>query len=172
MTTNNSKHDVYNKVEKLLQSFSSYINSFDGSPYAFANAEPMISEVFHKDWIFITADGPKDLQWYRSFCKSFAEHGSKAKVVDFRQTEIGIQVTIKNTINGVEVDPITYDGTAIKDDENGQYKIKYFEPVVTTKDTNNKSCSFVKPLNKNMINVGKMIQLVADCDSNPSTNKK
>ena len=163
MTTNNNQHDVY-RVEKLLDSFSSYINSFDGSPHAFANAETIMSEVFHKDWIFITDDGPKDLQWYRSFCKSFAEHGSIAKVLDVSQTENGIQVTIENTINGVEVDPITYDGL-VSIDENGQYKIKYFEPV-TIKDTN-KSRSF-EPFDKNLRNVEKMIQLVSDCDSSPS----
>ena len=163
MTTNNSQHDV-SRVEKLLQSFSSYINSFDGSPHAFANAEIIMSEVFHKDWIFITDDGPKDLQWYRNFCKSFAEHGSIAKVLNFSQTENGIQVTIENTINGVEVDPITYDGL-VSIDENGQYKIKYFEPV-TSKDSN-KSRSF-EPFDKNLRNVEKMIQLVSDCDSSPS----
>ena len=161
-TNNNSQHyDVY-RVEKLLQSFSSYINSFDGSPHAFANAETIMSEVFHKDWIFMTDDGPKDLQWYRNFCKSFAEHGSIAKVLNFSQTENGnIQVTIENTINGVEVDPITYDGL-VSIDENGQYTIKYFEPVII-KD-NNKSRSF-EPFDKNLRNVEKMIQLVSDCDS-------
>ena len=161
MTTNNSQHDV-SRVEKLLQSFSSYINCFDGSPHAFANAETIMSEVFHKDWIFLTDDGPKDLQWYRSFCKSFAEHGSIAKVLNFSQTENGIQVTIENTINGVEVDPITYDGL-VSIDENGQYKIKYFEPV-TIKNTP----SGFGPFDKNLRNVGKMIQLVSDCDSSPS----
>ena len=164
MTTNNNQHDVY-RVEKLLQSFSSYINSFDGSPHAFANAETIMSEVFHKDWIFMTDDGPKDLQWYRNFCKSFAEHGSIAKVLDCSQTENGIQVTIENTINGVEVDPITYDGL-VSIDENGQYKIKYFEPV-TIKD-NNKSRSFDEPFDKHLRNVEKMIQLVSDCDISPS----
>jgi len=175
MTTNNSHHDEY-KVEKLLQSFSSFINSLDGTPHAFANAEQIIEDVFHKEWLFLTNDGLKDLQWYRRFCKYFAEQGSIAKVLCFRQLQkennnIGIQVTIVNTVNGLEIDPITYDGRVVID-KNGLYKIRYFAPVTINKIRN----VVVEPFDKNMRNVGRMIKLVADNNDSSSlsnfTSKK
>lgn len=155
---NSNKLDDILPVRELLLQFTSFMNSLDGSPDAFTNAEPIIDKVFDPSWTFMTEDGPKNLEWYRNFCKSFAENGNIAKVTytGVKRTEHGIQVTIKNTVGGVEIDHITYDGTIIVD-SNGQHKINYFEPV-TTKDTH-------------MANVGKMIQLNAGCDGGVSQDE-
>lgn len=108
-----------------------------------------MDKLFDPSLVFITDDGPRDLQWYKQFAKDFAsKQGNMANVTYIISTASGFQVTIQNTINGNELDLIIYNGTCSKD-ENGQYKITYFEPVESN--------------NKHIKNVGKMIQLVEDC---------
>ena len=68
----------------------------------------------------------------------------------------GIQVTIKNVVAGTEIDPIIFDGVAVKVND-GQYKIIYFEPVAD---------EFLDDMNKNEENVGKMIKLVGEHEKN------
>ncbi len=132
---------------KLLQLYTSFIDSFDGKSDAFIRAGPMMDELFDSTFTFVTDDGKQGLQWYRNFAKSFAEgDGNVAKVTDIKSTENGIQVTINNTIAGVELDPIVYNGTTVVD-ENGEHKLSYFEPVTQSK-------------NNHVENVGKMIELV------------
>ena len=136
-------------IDDLIQLYTSFINSFDGSSCdVFESAEPLMDKLFDPSLVFITDDGPRDLQWYKQFAKDFAsKQGNMAKVTHITPTQTGIQVTIKNTIDGVELDPITYNGTISKD-ENAQYKITYFEPIESSI--------------KHIKNVGKMIQLVED----------
>lgn len=140
------------EMSNLLQLYTSFINSFDGSPNAFTIAEPIMDKVFDPSFILdITYDGPKDLQWYRNFVQSFATQGDMASVTHIKQTNDsgGIQVTIKNIVAGVEMDLITYNGTAKRED-NGEYKLTYFE---VSKDTPSKT-------NHHLENVGKMVRLV------------
>ena len=150
-TTTNNK-----AMDDLLKLYSSFINSFDGTPGAFERAEPIMDKLFDPSLTLITDDGPKDLDWYRSFAKSFAtEVGNTAKVTHIKPTPQGIQVTIKNVVAGIELDLITFNGTAEKD-ENGQFRITYFEPAGED-DTSSK--------NQHLENVGTMVQLVRDCES-------
>jgi len=137
-------------IDELIQLYTSFINSFDGSSCdVFESAEPLMDKLFDPSLVFITDDGQRDLVWYKQFAKDFAsKRDNMAKVTHITSTPSGFQVTIQNTINGVELDLITYNGTCSKD-ENGQYKITYFEPVESN--------------NKHIKNVGKMIQLVEDC---------
>ena len=137
-------------MNDLIQLYTSFINTFDGSSCdVFESAEPLMDKLFDPSLVFITGDGPRDLKWYKSFAEDFAsKQGNMAKVTHIISTQAGIQVTIKNIIDGVELDLITYNGTCSKD-ENGLYRITYFKPVETN--------------NKHMNNVGKMIQLVEDC---------
>jgi len=137
-------------MDDLIQLYTTFINSFDGSSCdVFESAEPLMDKLFDPSLVFITDEGPRDLQWYKQFAKDFAsKQGNMAKVTHIISTPSGFQVTIQNTINGNELDLITYNGTCSKD-ENGQYKITYFEPVESN--------------NKHIKNVGKMIQLVEDC---------
>ena len=95
-------------MDDLLKLYSSFINSFDGTPGAFERAEPIMDKLFDPSLTLITDDGPKDLDWYRSFAKSFAtEVGNTAKVTHIKPTPQGIQVTIKNVVAGIELDLIT-----------------------------------------------------------------
>jgi hypothetical protein len=137
-------------MNDLVQLYTSFINTFDGSSCdIFKSAEPLMDKLFDPSLVFITDEGPRDLIWYKKFAEDFAsKQGNMAKVTHIISTPSGIQVTIKNTIDGVELDLITYNGTCSKD-ENGQFKITYFEPVESN--------------NKHIKNVGKMIQLVEDC---------
>ena len=137
-------------MDDLIRLYTSFINTFDGSSCdIFKSAEPLMDKLFDPSLVFITDEGPRDLVWYKAFAEGFAsKQGNMAKVTHITSTPSGIQVTIKNTINGNDLDLITYNGTCSKD-ENGQYKITYFEPVESN--------------NKHIINVGKMIQLVEDC---------
>lgn len=137
-------------IDDLIQLYTSFINSFDGSSCdVFESSEPLMDKLFDPSLVFITDDGPRDLQWYKQFAKDFAsKQGNMANVTYITSTASGFQVTIQNTINGNELDLIIYNGTCSKD-ENGQYKITYFEPVESN--------------NKHIKNVGKMIQLVEDC---------
>jgi len=99
-------------------------------------------------------DGPKNLEWYRGFCKTFAADGSTARVTNIKTTgKNGIQVTINNVVAGTKIDPITFNGVA-EMNHDGQYKIVYFEPVTD---------EFLHDMNKNVENVGKMIKLVGEC---------
>lgn len=141
-------------MNDLIQLYTSFINSFDGSSCdVFKYAEPLMDKLFDPALVFITEDGPRDLSWYKQFAKDFAsKQGNMAKVTHIISTPSGIQVTIKNTIDGVELDLITYNGTTAN--ENGQYKITYFEPVESNI--------------KHIKNVGKMIQIVEDCKKGES----
>ena len=67
----------------------------------------------------------------------------------------GIQVTIKNVVAGTKIDPIVFDGVAVKVND-GQYKIIYFEPVAN---------EFLDDM-KNEENVCKMINLVGEHEKN------
>ena len=69
----------------------------------------------------------------------------------------GIQVTIKNVVAGTEIDPIVFDGVAVKVND-GQYKIIYFEAVADDDE-------FLDDM-KNEENVEKMIKLVAEHEKN------
>ena len=137
-------------IDELIQLYTSFINTFNGSSCdVFIYAEPLMDKLFDPSLVFITDDGQRDLTWYKQFAKDFAsKQGNMAKVTHITSTPSGFQVTIQNTINGVELDLITYNGTCSKD-ENGEYKITYFEPVESN--------------TKHIKNVGKMIQLVEDC---------
>jgi L-rhamnose mutarotase len=137
-------------IDELIQLYTSFINSFDGSSCdVFESAESLMDKLFDPSLVFITDDGQRDLQWYKQFAKDFAsKQGNMAKVTHIQSTSSGFKVTIKNTIDGVALDLITYNGTCSKD-ENGQYKITHFEPVESN--------------TKHIKNVGKMIQLVEDC---------
>ncbi|KAL7551767.1 hypothetical protein ACHAWF_014959 [Thalassiosira exigua] len=138
---------------RLLDLYVSFINSFDGSPAAFAAAEPIMEQIFDPSlFVFLTDEGPKDLAWYADFAESFAESGNVARVTSIESTEAGIRVTIENRVGGVDIEPITYDGAAVAD-ENGDYKLTYFAP--TTVD-----------LNHHIKNVGKMVRLVDECANN------
>lgn len=154
--TNTHNTTTTNK-DDLLKLYSSFINSFDGTSGAFERAEPIMDKLFDPSLTIITDDGPKDLDWYRNFAKSFAaEAGNTAKVTHIKPTPQGIQVSIKNVVAGIELDLITFNGTA-ETDENEQLRITYFEPAGED-DTSSK--------NQHLENVGKMVQLVGDsCES-------
>ena len=156
MTNNEDTSANHDKaMSNLLQLYTSFINSLDGSPDAFATAEPIMDRVFDPSFILnVTDDGPKDLQWYRCFAKSFATQRDTAKVTHIKPTNDGngIQVTIKNVVAGVEIDLITFNGTA-KQNENGEYKLSYFE-VCQDQDTPSKT------KHQHLENVEKMVRLV------------
>jgi hypothetical protein len=146
----------YNSSSKqsILDLYTDFINSFDGTPTAYANAEPILNHIFDtSSFLFLTDDGPKDLTWYREFAKSFAESGNVATVTSIKSTGYGFQVTIENTVGGVEIDPITYNATVA--DVNGMQKITYFVP--------SGAFSQDSSVNRNMENVGKMVRLVDEC---------
>jgi hypothetical protein len=144
--------------DELLELYTSFINSYDGSADAFKNSEPIMKELFHPNFTFLTEDGPRDLRWYRDFAESFASRPcSSARVTHIERTDDGIRVTIKNVVAGVELDLITYDGTGAID-EDGKYKICYFEPVKGTEGGGKVTC--------HMENVGKMVQLATNSPSN------
>ena len=143
-----------NIKQSILDLYTSFINSFDGTPTAFANAEPTLNRIFDpSSFLFLTGDGPKDLSWYREFAKSFAESGNAATVTSIESKDYGFQVTIKNTVAGVEIDPITYSATVV--DKNGTHKITYFAPTGAFSEDSS--------VNHNMKNVGKMVRLVDEC---------
>ena len=147
MTNKNSKQNI-------LHLYTSFINSFDGTPTAYANAEPILNQIFDQSsFVFLTDDGPKDLTWYEEFAKAFAESGNAAIVTSIESTDYGFQVTIKNTVAGVEIDPITYNATVV--DKNGTHKITYFVPAGAFSEASS--------VNHNMENVGKMVRLVDEC---------
>ncbi len=138
----------------ILDLYTDFINSFDGTPTAYANAEPILNHIFDtSSFLLLTDDGPKDLTWYREFAKSFAESGNVAVVTSIESTDYGFQVTIKNTVGGVEIDPIMYNATAI--DVDGTQKITYFVPSGTFSQDSS--------VNRNMENVGKLVRLVDEC---------
>jgi hypothetical protein len=142
--------------QSILDLYTDFINSFDGTPTAYANAKPILTHIFDSSsFLFLTDDGPKDLTWYREFAKSFAESGNVATVTSIESTDYGFQVTIKNTVGGVEIDPITYNVTV--GDVNGTQKITYFVP--------SGAFSQDSSVNHNMENVGKMVRLVDECAS-------
>ena len=111
----------------------------------------MMDTIFASDFTFVTEDGPKDLAWYRDFAKGFAAgQGNVARVTSIKPTSSGIQVTINNTVAGVVIDPITYNGTTVID-ENGKLKLSHFEA-----DTSGDK--------RPMQNVGKMVALVGTAE--------
>ena len=71
---------ISDNKQRLLDLFTSFINSFDGSPTAFATAEPILEKLFDPSFLLVTENGTKDLKWYTAFAKSFAESGNVAKV--------------------------------------------------------------------------------------------
>ena len=140
--------------QSILDLYTDFIDSFDGTPTAYANAEPILNHIFDSSsFLLLTDDGPKDLTWYREFAKSFAESGNVATVTSIESTDYGFQVTIKNTVSGVEIDPITYNATVA--DVNGTRKVTYFVP--------SGAFSQDSSVNRNMENVGKMVRLVDEC---------
>jgi len=154
----NNQESVAVVYDELLELYTSFINSYDGSADSFKNSEPFMKELFHPNFTFLTEDGPRDMHWYRDFAESFASRPcSSARVTQIERTEHGIRVTIKNVVAGVELDLITYDGT-VAIDEDGKDKICYFEPVKGTEGGGKVTC--------HMENVGKMVQLATNSPSN------
>jgi quinol monooxygenase YgiN len=152
----NNKDD---KCDELMQLYSSFINAFDGTTSAFANAKPIMNEVFHSDFTLMTDDGPKDLQWYRDdFAKSFAEYGNKAEVKHIQRNENGIGVAIQNTVEGVELGLIYFQGTIIVDEAAGRSKMIHFAPVPIAEAN-----PWSPPVN-NMKGVADLIQRISDCE--------
>ena len=113
----------------LIERYTAFIHSFDGSPNAFGNAEPILQEIFAPSHVFQTDDGPKSLEWFTSFAKTFAAAGNSCKVTSIEPTEAGFRVTIVNTVGGVVIDPILWDGTVAVGDD-GEYKISSIAPAV------------------------------------------
>ena len=150
MTKGNS-----NEIAKddLLEIYASFINSYDGSEDAFKNSEKFMKDLFHPGFTLLTKEGPKNLRWYRDFAISFASRpSSAARVTHLEWTGVSsMQVTILNVVAGVELDPITYDGKVVID-EDGKFKIRRFEPF--------------RGSTSNMENVGIMVQLATDIPVN------
>jgi len=91
--------------DDLLELYTSFINSYDGSSDAFEKSEPFMKDLFHPDFIFLTEDGPRDLRWSRDFAESFASRPrSSARVTHIEWT-----------------------GAVVGGD--GRYKIRYIVPV-------------------------------------------
>jgi hypothetical protein len=145
--------------DDILELYTSFINSYDGSADAFENSEPFMNDLFLSDFTFLTEDGPRDLQWYRDFAESFASRPrSSSRVTHIERTGAGLRVTIANVVAGVELDPITYDGTAVVGGD-GRYRIRYFEPVRGGAKGNAAS---------HMENVGRMVHLATNSPANMS----
>lgn len=156
MTKGSISHE--NARDELLEIYVSFINSYDGSVDAFKNSEMFMMDLFHTGFTFLTEEGPKNLQWYRDFAESFASRrGSASRVTHIEWTGVSsIQVTIVNVVAGVELEPITYDGKVVID-EDGKYKICRFEPV--------------RGSASNMENVGKMVQLATNIPVNTNCQR-
>ncbi len=124
----------------LIERYSAFIHSFDGSPNAFDNGEPILQEIFAPSHVFQTNDGPRSLEWFTSFAKTFAAAGNSCKVTSIEPTETGFRVTIVNTVGGVVIDPIVWDGTVAVNDD-GEYKITSIAPAVdaSIKDSSSNS---------------------------------
>ena len=145
--------------DDLLELYTSFINSYDGSSDAFEKSEPFMKDLFHPDFIFLTEDGPRDLRWYRDFAESFASRPrSSARVTHIERTGAGIRVAIVNVVAGVELDPITYDGAAVVGGD-GRFKIRYIVPVRGGSEGGGAS---------HMENVGRMVQLATNSPANMS----
>ena len=139
----------------LIERYSAFIHSFDGSPNAFDNGEPILQEIFAPSHVFQTDDGPKSLEWFTSFAKTFAAAGNCCKVTSIEPTETGFRVTIVNTVGGVAIDPIVWDGTVAVDDD-GEYKIISIAPAVVESIEDSSS-------NSNQMNtVAKLVHLDAN----------
>ena len=79
-----TKADAKNSVQDLLNLYSSFINSLNGSPSAVTKAEPIMDEVFDPSLTLITDKGSVDLPWSKDFCKSFAQEGNIAIVTHIK----------------------------------------------------------------------------------------
>ena len=139
----------------LIELYSAFIHSFDGSPNAFDNAERILHQIFAPSHVFQTDDGAKSLEWFINFAKTFAEMGNSCKVTSIQPTETGFRVTIVNTVGGVEIDPIVWDGT-IAVDNNGDYKITKIAPAEDVVSSENSSSN-----NDQMNTVAKLVHLDA-----------
>merc|ERR1719253_1291236 len=77
----------------------------------------------------------RDLQWYADFASSFAEQGHSARVVQARRIDgASMEVSILNTIDGVDMDLIWYRAGIGIDPITGQSVLVDFAPMTTDAD--------------------------------------
>lgn len=127
---NTQQHD-----DVLIEKYAAFIDSFDGSSDAFDRAEPIMTQLFHPDVKFHMADGIHDLRWYAAFARSFAEQGHSARVVQARRIDgASIEVSILNTIDGVDMDLIWYRAGIGIGTITGQSVLVDFAPMTTAAD--------------------------------------
>ena len=121
--------------DPLIDKYVAFIDSFDGRPDAFERAEPIMAELFHPDVKFHMADGIHDLRWYAAFARSFAEQGHRARVVHARRIDdASMEVSILNTIDGVDMDLIWYRAGIGIDPISGENVLIDFAPMTTAAD--------------------------------------
>ena len=121
--------------DPLIEKYVSFIDSFDGRSDAFDRAEPIMAKLFHPDVRFHMDHGIKDLQWYADFASSFAEQGHRARVVQARRIDdASMEVSILNTIDGVDMDLIWYRAGVGIEPITGQSVLVDFAPMTTDAD--------------------------------------
>ena len=127
--------NIQQQDDPLIDRYVSFIDSFDGSSDAFERAEPIMAKVFHPDVKFHMDHGIHDLQWYADFAKSFAEQGHSARVVHARRIDdASMEVSIRNTIDGVDMDLIWYRAGVGIDPISGESVLVDFAPMTTAAD--------------------------------------
>ena len=121
--------------DPLIDKYVSFIDSFDGRSDAFERAEPIMAKLFHPNVMFRMADDIHDLQWYADFARSFAEQGHSARVVQARRIDdASMEVSILNTIDGVDMDQIWYRAGVGIDPISGESVLVDFAPITTAAD--------------------------------------
>jgi len=127
--------NIQQEDDPLIDRYVSFIDSFDGRSDAFERAEPIIAQLFHPGVKFHMADDIHDLRWYTDFARSFAEQGHSARVVQARRIEdASMEVSILNTIDGVDMDLIWYRAVIGIDPISGESVLVDFAPMTTAAD--------------------------------------
>ena len=90
--------------DKIADKYTRMISFFDGSPNAYAKAEPIIDDIFSPNLI-IEHDGQfkMDFGGFKEWASTFSKECNVAKIEKQEKTEDGIRFWIHNVVDGVDL---------------------------------------------------------------------
>lgn len=95
--------------------WASMLACFNGSPGAYAKAEPIINEIFSNDLVVNVGSGsPMNINEFREFAQSFAKQQNVARLEHIQSTSDGFRCVVRNIVDGADQGPVEQRGV-VKD---------------------------------------------------------
>lgn len=153
----------------VAEKYTRMIACFDGSPNAYAKAEPLIDEIFNRNLVIEHESHVKmDFDGFKEWASTFSKERNVATMKKLEKTKNGIRVWIGNIVNGVDLGVSEQVGTI----ENG--KIVHWTASPKDKDNFNRLVSSVAAQSEGsmMGNIQRLRDYLAALDGSPNAWEK